>query len=148
MPGPHASGQSSPTYRLIDALPCHERGPAATKEAPSGKVVLIGSNLPEEDRKRTPDGFMRQSPASPGEGTDCTLGRLGASHAESGTTPGVFVHAAAVQSVMTGNLVRPLPLLGRAAAAVLASLGGSLLGFVMTPWIAIVGVVSLAVAFF
>jgi adenylate cyclase len=145
---PPAPLETIPTYRLIDVLRCLEQRPAAIKAALSGKVVLIGSNLPEEDRKRTPDRFMRQSPATPGGGTDCTLGRLGASHAESGTTPGVFVHAAAVQSVMTGNLVRPLPLLGRVAAAVLASLGGSLLGFVMTPWIAILGVVSLAVACF
>ena len=81
---------------------------------------------------------MRQPAPAPSAGTACTLGRLGASHAESETIPGVFVHAAAVQSVMTGNLVRPLPLVGRAAAAVLVSLGGSLLGFVMTPWSAFV----------
>jgi class 3 adenylate cyclase len=49
---------------------------------------------------------------------------------------------------MTGNLVRPVPLIGRALAAVLASLGGSLLGFAAAPWLAVLGVVALAAACF
>ena len=145
---PPAPFETIPTYRLIDVLRCLDQRPAAIDEAFSGKVVLIGSNLPEEDRKRTPDRFMRKSSIAPGEGSECRLGRLGASHPESDTTPGVFVHAAAVRSVMTRNIVRPLPLLGQAAAAVLASACGSLLGFAMTPWIAALGVASLAIACF
>jgi len=108
---------------------------------------VIGSNLPEEDRKRTPDRFMRP-PTLPGEGSECSLGRLGASDPESGTTPGVLVHAAAVQSVMTGNIVRPVPLPGQAAAAVLASLCGSMLGFAASPFVAVLGVITVAIALF
>jgi adenylate cyclase len=145
---PPAPLETIPTYRLIDVLRCLDQRPAAVREALSGKVVLIGSNLPEEDRKRTPDRFMRQSSAPPAESSECTLARLGASHADSGTTPGVFVHAAAVQSVMTGNIVRPVALPWRAVAAVAASLGGSLLGFAMAPWIAACGVMILALAYF
>jgi class 3 adenylate cyclase len=60
----------------------------------------------------------------------------------------VFVHAAAVQSVLTGNLIRPVPLTGRSSAAVLASLGGSLLGFAAAPWLAVLGVAALAAGCF
>jgi len=145
---PAAALETIPTYRLIDVMRCLDQRPAAIAEAFSGKIVLIGSNLPEEDRKRTPDRFMEQPPVRLGESGECHLGRLGASHAEGGTTPGVFVHAAAVQSVMTGNLIRPVPLIGRASAAVLASLGGSLLGFAVAPWLAVLGVTALAAACF
>ena len=145
---PAAPLETIPAYRLIDVLRCLDRQPAAVAAAFSGKVVLVGSNLPEEDRKRTPDRFMSQPTTRLAESGECRLGRLGPSHAEGGTTPGVFVHAAAVQSVLTGNLVRPVPLIGRALAAVLASLGGSLLGFAVTPWLAVIGVTALAAACF
>ena len=145
---PPAPLETIPAYRLVDVLRCLDQRPAAVAEAFSGKVVLVGSNLPEEDRKRTPDRFMPQSTTHLVESGECRLGRLGPSHAEGGTTPGVFVHAAAVQSVMTGNLVRPVPLVGRALAAVLASLGGSLLGFAVAPWFAVIGVTALAAACF
>jgi hypothetical protein len=82
-----------------------ERRPAAIRETFSGKVVLIGSNLPGEDRKRTPDRFMRPSFTSSGGGGECSLDQLGASDPRSGTVPGVFVHAAAVRSALTGAQV-------------------------------------------
>lgn len=145
---PAAPLETIPAYRLVDVLRCLDQRPAAVAEAFSGKVVLIGSNLPEEDRKRTPDRFMPQPTARLAESGECRLDRLGPSHAEGGTTPGVFVHAATVQSVMTGNLVGPVPLIGRALAAVLASLGGSLLGFAMAPWLAVIGVTALAATCF
>jgi adenylate cyclase len=145
---PPAPLEAIPTYRLADVLRCIDRQPAMVKQAFSGKIVLIGSNLPEEDRKRTPDRFMRPVPAPPVDDGGCALSRLGSSAPESGTTPGVFVHAAAVASVMTGNIVRPLPLLGRSAAALLASLSGSVLGFTMVPWLAICGVAALAAVAF
>jgi len=141
---PPAPLEMIPTYRLIDVLRCLDQEPAAAQQVFSGKVVLIGSNLPEEDRKRTPDRFIRQTAPPLVEGGGCRLHRLGPSHAEGHTTPGVFVHAAAVEAVMTGNLVRPVPTLGRAATAVLASFCGSALGFSMTPWIAVVGVAIVA----
>ena len=144
---PPAPLETIPTYRLSDVLRCLDRRPAAIDAAFSGKVVVIGSNLPEEDRKRTPDRFMRP-PTLPGEGSECSLGRLGASDPESGTTPGVLVHAAVVQSVMTGNIVRPVPLPGQAAAAVLASLCGSMLGFAASPFVAVLGVITVAIALF
>jgi class 3 adenylate cyclase/CHASE2 domain-containing sensor protein len=145
---PAAPLEAIPTYRLIDVLRCLDQRPAAVAEIFSGKVVLVGSNLPEEDRKRTADRFMREPQLRSAGNAGCRLGRLGASHAEGATTPGVFVHAAAVQAVLTGNLVRPVPLFGRALAAMLASLCGSLLGFAVTPWLAVLGVAALAAAGF
>jgi class 3 adenylate cyclase/CHASE2 domain-containing sensor protein len=144
---PAAPLETIPTYRLIDVLRCLDQRPAAVAAAFSGKVVLVGSNLPEEDRKRTPDRFMHQARVRLGESGECRLARLGASHAEGDTTPGIFVHAAAVQSVLTGNLVRPVPLFGQ-ALAVLASLCGSLLGFAVTPWLAVLGVIAVGAACF
>jgi adenylate cyclase len=145
---PAAPLEAIPAFRLIDVLHCLDRDSAAIREAFSGKVVLVGSNLAEEDRSRTPDRFM-QPPRSRGAGTDaCSLGRLGASNPDNRTSPGVFVHAAAMQSVLTGNIVRPLPPAGRAGTAMLASVGGALLGFSASPGVAVAGVVALALALF
>jgi adenylate cyclase len=145
---PAAPLEAIPTYRLIDVLRCLDRRPAVVTGALAGKVVLIGTNLPEEDRRRTPDRFMAPSRAAPAGDSACSLGRLGASDPGSGTAPGVFLHAAAVQSVLTGNIVGAVPTAGRAAAAVVWSTGGSLLGFAFAPWIALAGVAVLAVAAF
>jgi class 3 adenylate cyclase len=49
---------------------------------------------------------------------------------------------------MAGSLVRPFPPAARAAVAALAGLCGSLLGFAVSPWIAVVGVAAFTVAVF
>jgi adenylate cyclase len=145
---PRAALETIPTYRAIDVLLCLAGDPAALRQIFAGKVVLIGTNLPEEDRKRTPDRFMPPAVARPGAAGACTLDRLGASDPGSATSPGVFVHAAAVEAVINGDLVRPLPWLARAVAAAIFSVAGSLLGFALRPWIAAVGVVALGTAGF
>jgi adenylate cyclase len=135
--------EAIPAYRVIDVLHCLDRDPAVLRRVFAGKIVLIGTNLPEEDRQRTPDRFMRPpKPHMVGIG-NCALERLGASDPGSGTTPGVFVHAAAVEEVMTGYLVAPLPLLARMAAAALYSIAGALLGLLLRPWMAVLGLVTL-----
>jgi adenylate cyclase len=145
---PAAPLEATPTYRLIDVLRCLDRHPASLSEVFAGKIVLIGTNLAEEDRKRTPDRFMPPARAAPAGNGACTLGRLGASHPGSGTAPGVFLHAAAVQSVLNGNIVRTMPAAGRVAAALAWSICGSLLGFAFAPWIAFAGVAVLAITGF
>ena len=145
---PAAPLEAIPTYRLIDVLRCLDRQPAALREVFAGKIVLIGTNLPEEDRRRSPDRLMPPARALPAGDGACTLGQLGASHPGSRTAPGVFFHAAAVQSVLNGNIVRTVPAAGRAAAAAAWSICGSLLGFTVAPWIAAVGVAVLAIAGF
>jgi CHASE2 domain-containing sensor protein len=56
---PRAALEAIPTYRVIEVLRCLDRDPEALRRAFADKVVLIGTNLPEEDRRRTPDRFMR-----------------------------------------------------------------------------------------
>src|SRR4029077_9847100 len=62
---PAAPLEAIPTYRLIDVLRCLDRPPAALREVFAGKIVLIGTNLPEEDRRRSPDRFMPPARAAP-----------------------------------------------------------------------------------
>ena len=145
---PAAPLEAIPTYRLIDILRCLDRQPAALGQAFAGKIVLIGTNLPEEDRRRTPDRFMPPAKASPAREGACSLDRLGASDPGSRTAPGVFLHAAAVQSVLNGNIVHPMPAAGRATVAVVCSIFGSLLGFGFAPWIAVAGIAVLAITVF
>lgn len=128
--------ESIPTYRLIDVVRCIDSDPAALRRAFDGKVVLIGSNLPEEDRKRTPDRFMKPPPFEPGAKTGCSLRPLGASDAPSRTTPGMFIHAEAVKEVLTGDIVHPMARWGRAFAAVVLAIAGTGLGFLTRPWVA------------
>lgn len=135
--------EAIPAYRVIDVLRCLDRDPGALRPIFAGRIVLIGTNLPEEDRKRTPDRFMRPPKARKVRTGKCRLERLGTSDPGSGTTPGVFVHAAAVEEVATGDLVAPLPLAARAAAAAFAGVAGALLGFLLQPWLAALGLLAL-----
>jgi CHASE2 domain-containing sensor protein len=145
---PRAALEAIRTYRVINVLRCLDRDPEALRRAFAGKVVLIGTNLPEEDRRRAPDRFMRPAVARPGTTNTCALDRLGASDPDSGTTPGLFVHAAAVEAVMAGNLVSPLPWLPRAVVAAAFSAAGSLLRFALVPWIAALGAALLGMGGF
>lgn len=133
-----------PAYRLIDVLRCLDRDRSAIRKAFAGKVVLVGTSLPEEDRKIAPDRFMRALTPQEAKAGGCRLDRLGASDAESSTTPGVFVHAAAVEAVLTGNLIDPVPPSGRAVAAGITAIAGALLGFSLPPILAILGVAAVA----
>jgi adenylate cyclase len=145
---PAAPLEAMPTYRLIDVVHCLDSDPAAIRHAFSGKVVLVGTTLPEEDRKRTPDRFMQPPKLHPVNGSGCRLDRLGASDPASRTTPGVFVHAAAVRSVLTGDLVHPLSAAVQAGSTVLTSMAGSLLGFGLGPWFAVLCIAGLALGCF
>ncbi len=136
---PAAPLEAIPTYRLIDVIRCADKN--ALREVFAGKIVLVGTNLAEEDRKRTPDRFMPEPQARAQKIGDCRLDRLGASDPGGGTAPGVFVHAAAIQHVLTGNLVQPLPKSAQAAAAALAAGAGAVLGFLTSPGLAALGIV-------
>jgi class 3 adenylate cyclase len=142
---PRAPLEEMPAYRLIDVLHCLDGDRGAIRRAFAGKIVLIGTNLPEEDRKRTPDRFMRPPAARQTDAGGCRLDRLGGSDPDSRTTPGVFVHAAAVETVLNGNLIAPVPPAGRAIAAGAMAVGGALLGFSLPPFLAIFGVAVLIV---
>jgi len=148
MLAPAAPLEAIPTYRLIDVLRCLDQDPTAVRAAFADKVVLVGTNLAEEDRKRTPDRFMSPPRARAGAPGRCVLDRVGASDADAGTTPGVFVYAQAVKQVLTGNLVRPVLPIGRTGAAAVAALLGALMGFLLRPTLAVLGLAVLAAALF
>jgi adenylate cyclase len=132
-----------PTYRVIDVLRCLAKDPGSLRQAFSGKVVLIGTNLPDEDRERTPDRFMRSRAAQEVRVGGCRLDRLGASAPGSATTPGVFIHAAAVEAVLTGNLIQPVPVVVRVAASGITATVAALLGFMLTPLLASIAFILL-----
>lgn len=140
--------EAIPSYRLIDVLRCLDSDRDAVRRAFAGKIVLVGTTLPDEDRKRTPDRFMTAPQPHPAGDGGCSLDRLGASDASAHTVPGVFVHAAAIEQVLTGNLVRPLPPAPRAVVAAVAGVAGALLGFALAPWLAFTASMLLALALF
>ncbi|MBV9828702.1 MAG: adenylate/guanylate cyclase domain-containing protein, partial [Alphaproteobacteria bacterium] len=144
MLAPRQSLEAIPTYRLIDVLRCLDRDPAAIKRVFGGKTVLLGTTLAEEDRKRSPDRFMQPPGRQPLEVGACHLLQLGASDPGSGTVPGVFIHAAAIGSVLNGNLINPVSPPGRAAAAAGLAVGGGLLGFSLAPLYGVFAVTVLA----
>ena len=135
--------EAIPTYSLIDVLRCLEKNPAKVRDRLAGKIVVVGSTLPDEDRKTTSDRFFAPLPARSFAG-DCSMTTLGASDPGSHTAPGVFVHAETINEVVTGDLVQPLPRSARAIAAALVAIAGALLGFFLRPWFAALGALLLA----
>ncbi len=125
--------QQIPTYSVIDILRCARAHPGAVapalEKALGGKILFVGTTLPEEDRKETPERFFPRSSEQKNNPeivlTDpCDFAPSGLSALESRTVPGVFIHAAAVQSVLKGQLMQPLPRWAVAMTmAILALLG-------------------------
>ena len=103
---PRWRAESLPTYALIDVLRCAGGDAARLRAAFAGKVVLVGTTLPDEDRKLTTDRFIGQrdgpvEEAAKAEG--CALAPLPPSDPRSQTVPGVHVHALAVRATLTGD---------------------------------------------
>jgi adenylate cyclase len=147
---PTAPLESLPTYAIADVLSCVKSNPQAVREAFADKVVLIGSNLAEEDRKRGPDRFLKW-PSSFSTRTNayaCGLHALGPSAPDSDSVPGVHIHAAAVGSMLarTGTTLVPWP--ARAAAATSAAVICASLGLFLSPVVAVIAFMGfLAVLF-
>ena len=123
-------------YSLIDVLQCGDQDPEAVRQAFDGRVVLIGSALPAEDRKVTSSRYLAEAPFDPeaGEaGPECDLRPRGDTSENDPTAAGVFAHAEAVRAVMDGELVRQLrPWLSGLVAA-LAAASGAAIGFLLVP---------------
>ncbi|MBY0432441.1 MAG: CHASE2 domain-containing protein, partial [Rhodospirillales bacterium] len=130
-----------PTYSLIDVMRCAASGePEATevlRRVFSGRIVFIGSVLPEEDRKAAADRLILQRTPfqevpEPGQG--CSLAMLPPSNPMSETVPGIFLHAAAAEAALTGRLVESSP--DWAISAVTAAVGAAAAaaGLLLTPW--------------
>jgi adenylate cyclase len=146
---PTAPLESLPTYSIADVLNCVKSNPQAVREAFADKVVLIGSNLAEEDRKRAPDRFLKwPSSSTRTDGFGCGLQALGPSAPDSDTVPGVHIHAAAVGSLLggTGTALVPWPV--RVAAATSAAVICASLGLFLSPVIAVVALICFLAALF
>ena len=138
--------QAIPAYSAIDVLRCAARDPAALRRAFAGRILLIGTALPEEDRRVAGDRFL-PAPAPenrppPVDAEPCELGRAGASAPASGTVPGVFIHAAAVAAVAEDRLTRIAAAPVIAALAALAAALGAALAFAVRPWTAVAGMLA------
>lgn len=129
-----------PAYSMVDVLRCADT-PEVLRKAFAGRMVLVGSALPEEDRKPAADRLFTVPPEwtasrlPPGE-EGCALTQAGVSNPASATVPGVFVHALVADAVIRGTAVREAPAPVTAAVAGLVAVLAALLGFRLTPWAA------------
>jgi len=138
---PRRHEENLPTYSLIDVVRCAGKDPAALRRAFAGKVVFVGTTLPEEDRKIGPGRFMAPSvvdlpPVNPPPPT-CRLSRLGASDAKLSNIPGVFIHAHAAAAVLSDRVPRAVPLAAVMTLAGALALLAAFTGTVFRPWIAL-----------
>ena len=130
--------EAIPSYALIDILRCAETDPQQIERAFSGRIVFIGSVLPEEDRKLSSGRFLpsRTAPTTQAS-SECALELLGASAPRSRTVPGVYLHAWAAEAVMTGQITTTLPLAWSVAITTVVGGAGALVGILLMPWLAL-----------
>ena len=130
--------ETIPTYSMIDVLRCAASDPRRLARRLAGRIVLVGTILPEEDRKRSAGRFLpaavpsAATPAAAG----CELTPLGPSIPGSTTVPGLYLHAAAIAAVAGGGLIRDVRPGIRAVAAGTAGALGCLAGFAVAPGLA------------
>lgn len=137
--------EAIPSYSVIDVLRCAETDPAALSRAFADRILLIGTSLPEEDRRVSVDRFMPAPAADtrpPPEAPGCELAGAGASDPGSGTVPGVFVHAAAVSAVAQGRLIGTVPGAAIALMTAAAAAVGAMIAFVLRPWSALAAMLA------
>jgi class 3 adenylate cyclase/CHASE2 domain-containing sensor protein len=137
-----------PTYAVADVLRCAQQAPEVLARALSGKVVLVGGTLADEDRRVSSDRFLRPAEADAPVLHPCGLRRLGASDPDSASVPGVFLHAAAVEAVLTGRVTRTVSTPARALLAAATGGTGAALAMALTPWMAGAAIVLIAVGIF
>jgi class 3 adenylate cyclase len=121
--------ETIPGYSLIDVLACAKSEPDLLAQAFGGRIVFVGTVLPDEDRKLPAGRFVAPSAtakpaATPGE---CRLDLLPPSAAGRERVPGVYLHAAAAESVLSEAAPDLAPVsLGVAAAGVAGALGAAI----------------------
>ena len=149
---PRRHEETLPTYSLIDVLRCAGNDQAALRKAFDGRVVFVGTTLPEEDRKIGPGRFLapprvEMPPVNPPP-PDCRLARLGASDPTLSNIPGVFIHAHAAAAVLGGHVPRTVPLALNAVLAAALALLAAFTGTLFRPWIALALALGGCVALF
>ena len=132
-----------PTYAIVDVLRCATQAPEVLQQAFRDKIVLVGGTLPEEDRKRSAGKYLAPKSTDGPLLNACGLRRLGASAPESRTVPGVYLHAAAIDAVVTGNLTTIVPTSAIAGLAMATAVGTAAVSLLCAPWLA--GATSLGI---
>jgi CHASE2 domain-containing sensor protein len=133
-----------PTYGLIDILRCARQAPEVLQQALAGKIVLIGSTLAEEDRWSSSGRLL---PWQQGESPllhSCGLRRLQGEPAPTTGTPGVFLHAAAIEAVVNKTVTHLTPAWIMALLVMAMAALGAALGMYVSTWLAGMLVVGLS----
>ncbi len=142
---PYRHLESIPTYSIVNVIRCEQSSPQTLRAAFGGKIVLFGGTLPEEDRKQASGRFLPK-PMAGSSVAACGLRRSGASDPLSDTVPGVFLHAAAIEAVATGELTAIAPRSIVAAVSALTAALGALAGSLLAPWTAVAVAAAMAAA--
>ena len=102
---------SLPIYSLTDLLGCSRSGNAdAFKQKFEGRIVLVGSALDVEDRHQTSRRFSFKGAAAPVESACPESGPQDFATLMNGRSiPGVFIHSAAVETMLAGTALRIIP---------------------------------------
>ncbi len=148
---PRRKLEAVPTYAIVDVLRCLAQDPAMVADRFRDRIVLVGSTLPDEDRKVGPDRFLpaQTAPAPRAQGAGgCRLDPLGASDPLDGTIAGVALAAGAVRALMGQDAAHETPAAVRVPTAAAAALVAGGAGLALAPWMAIAATaIVLAVLF-
>lgn len=140
-------GDPIPTYSLADIHACLKAGRADfIAERFRGKAVLIGAVLDVEDRKLTSRRYIT-GPEGPYETPRCVLPALAEMYDSTlyrRNTPGVYIHAQAVNDLVRGDTLSAVGQLGRGAIIAAACLLTSALAFALQPTLAALLILGLA----
>lgn len=142
-------GDPIPTYSLADIHACLKAGRSDfVAEHFRGKSVLIGAVLDVEDRKLTSRRYIT-GPEGPYETPRCVLPVLTDMYDSAlyrRNTPGVYVHAQAVNDLIRGDTLADVSRFGRGAMIAAACLLTGALAFALQPYLAALLFVGLAFA--
>ena len=125
--------ESIPTYAMADVLRCAEKDPRALAAAFKGRIVIVGGTHPDEDRKPSSSRWLSPPIDKEPPLSACGLRRLPASAPHAKTVPGVFIHAGALDAVVSG---RPTLTAPRPAVALLSggmAVAGGWFGLFLPP---------------
>jgi class 3 adenylate cyclase/CHASE2 domain-containing sensor protein len=138
-----------PSYSLIDVLRCAEVDPARLRRVFAGRIVVVGSVLPDEDRKQPLDRFFAHAPprglAPPEDGCHLEAEIVGR---EGATVPGIMIHAEALVEYARGRLTRPITTPTAVALNAVAAGLGAAIGLLLAPALALLaGALLIALLF-
>ncbi|MEO1492608.1 MAG: adenylate/guanylate cyclase domain-containing protein [Pseudomonadota bacterium] len=104
---PPAPYDTLPAVSMVDIIRCQD--PEALRRAFEGKVLFLGGLLPGEDRIKGADRFLARHTAPVIPEDPCTFPRPLTREPGEEALPGVFIHAAAVDAVLSGWAPAPAP---------------------------------------